>query len=91
MTKTEQKIVDKMNTEPYRIWYPLAFVSTIYSAETINKYSHNGRSMRVIDHMTCLYLGRMARKGILRWSSRSLMYDRGGYSLEGNYAIYKNK
>lgn len=85
MTKTQKKIVDKMNTKPYHKWYPLAFVSTIYSKETIDKYSYAGKSMRVIDHMTCLYLGRMVTKGILRHSGKS------HYWLGLDYIIYKPK
>lgn len=54
----------KIQGKPSIHYYPLRDV--IYDEETIKKYSYARRNKVVIDYMVCVYMGKLARKDLVR-------------------------
>ena len=77
MTTTERKVIDHMNANEHQRYFGLDLMSLIFSTEVIEKYNHARLNSVVIEKMTWLYLGKMARKGLIRWSPK-------GYTRNGN-------
>ena len=68
MTVKEQSVVNYMKERPEQVYFGLELMPLIFSKETIEKYNHSRLNSLVIEKMTWLYLGKMARKGILKWN-----------------------